>query len=309
METPMIQFPNFKNIDWEDKNVFNSFTKSHSVFSDFNFISAYTWDINRSHRYSILNDNLILIINDYDTQTPHATMLGSNMVDDSLRRLHEYNKLQLGNHAIKLVPEATIRNIQNPNIFFIEEDKNNFDYVYRLKDHINYTGRRYKNKRQAANKCRRNYLIQFTTLTKIDTDTTLQLSTFMDQWASERCNSNNPSENHELDALRRVFHIFNQHDELFLTLAYFGKKLIGFSFDELTHQNTLLSHYCKTIHSYYGLTELMNQYIANTFTVNGVRYWNWEQDQGVPELSKMKLGYRPVHYQKKYIVRLREVHE
>ena len=64
------QFPEFKSLELSDKKDIESFTKRFPPYSDFNFVSMWSWDIKEEIRISQLNGNLVVRFTDYLTGKP-----------------------------------------------------------------------------------------------------------------------------------------------------------------------------------------------------------------------------------------------
>lgn len=294
-------FPDFKPITYDDKPHIELITSQFTPYSDFNFTSAYTWNIDDDHAYSFDRQNLILKLADYVTGEPVYTAIGNDEIEATIHKLREYCEATHGATCIKLLPDDTATTLNTCNIA-LEEDHDNHDYIFSLPELARLEGRRYKNKRQAANKCAREYQVTFETLTSISTDHSTAVEELIQQWQQGKAQrgKTDTQSDMELRALRRAFINFNNEDRLLLSLAYANGQLVGFSIDELLHNEFVISHYFKTIPSIPGLSEHFNQYVADVLHSKGYSYWNWEQDLGIEELRRMKAGYRPIKTLKKY---------
>ena len=63
-------FPNFKKLGLEDKPLIESFVKRYLPYSDFNFVSLWSYDTDNSYEISYLNKNLVIKQDDYITNEP-----------------------------------------------------------------------------------------------------------------------------------------------------------------------------------------------------------------------------------------------
>lgn len=61
------EFPQFKKLELADKKDIEKFTSKFPPYSDFNFVSMWSWDIRGEMRVSQLNGNLVVRFTDYLT--------------------------------------------------------------------------------------------------------------------------------------------------------------------------------------------------------------------------------------------------
>ena len=86
------EFPQFKNLELTDKKEVEKITGKYPPYSDFNFVSMWSWDIKGEMRLSILNGNLVVRFTDYITGNPFYSFLGNNEVNDTVEKLLELSK-------------------------------------------------------------------------------------------------------------------------------------------------------------------------------------------------------------------------
>lgn len=90
------EFPEFKKLELSDKKDIEQFTSKFPPYSDFNFVSMWSWDIKGEMRVSQLNDNLVVRFTDYLTGEPFYSFLGNNKVNDTAEKLLEIKNLSPG---------------------------------------------------------------------------------------------------------------------------------------------------------------------------------------------------------------------
>src|SRR4051812_11832114 len=112
-------FPQFAALEPHHQGVINQMVGSHPPYSDYNFISLWTYDYDRQYRLSVLNDNLIIKFQDYnDPNDFFYSFLGINQPDDTARLLLEHSAKE-GQKELKLIPEEVIESFSNPDQFII----------------------------------------------------------------------------------------------------------------------------------------------------------------------------------------------
>lgn len=72
------EFPKFKHIELIDKEEIEQITHKYPPYSDFNFVSMWSWDIKGEIRISKLNNNLVVRFTDYLSGNPFFSFLGDN---------------------------------------------------------------------------------------------------------------------------------------------------------------------------------------------------------------------------------------
>jgi len=298
------EFPFFRSILPSERPFFDKYAKMEHLYSDFNFTSIYVWDLNGSHQYSVHNGNVVLQLDHYVTGEPILSILGTHDVDGTIDNVLDYSRKEFGNDHLQLVPEQTIKSINDVAKYDIQEDRPNFDYIYSLKALSELSGNTYKSKRHAANRCMREFDIIFEELDQITSATRMAIIDMLEKWVVEKVKNGKEYEDSEseLRSLQRVFDDFNNNPYIKLSTARNKGILVGFSIDEFIDNGYVLSHYCKTVPNITGLTEYLNRELAASFLKKGYTYWNWEQDTGNKKLERLKLSYRPVHFNKKYML-------
>src|SRR6185295_15686005 len=107
-------------------------THQFPPYSDFNFVSMWSWDIKGDMRICQLHGNLVVRFTDYITGEPFYSFLGNHEVNDTARQLLELSKKEGFELALKLVPEESIKHLDNMT-FHIVEDRDHFDYIFDTK--------------------------------------------------------------------------------------------------------------------------------------------------------------------------------
>lgn len=284
------QFPEFTLLSIDDRTTIQKFTEHFPPYSDFNFTSIYSWNVDNSHAYLFYKKNLILRLSDYLTGKPFYTILGREHLLATIKFIlnHEQNAI------IKLIPAITAETLQTKSLT-LKEDRNNFDYIFLLLELKELKGNKYKTKRHLANKCQQQGDINFIIKSHLSKDDIQTIQNVLDIYYTNK--GDNLSEKL---ALERILAYFNFNNNLLMSIAYQNNQVVGFSIDEPVHNGYVMSHYFKTTSTINGLSEYFNRFIAGELIKKGYKYWNWEQDLGIPQLRDMKMRYRPITMLEKY---------
>lgn len=174
----------------------------------------------------------------------------------------------------------------------IEEDRDNFDYLYMRRDLASLTGRKMHKKKNLFNLFSSHYKCISTPLEKSRFNDALKV---LDAWRAER---DSPG---DYGAAKEGLLLM---DELELSGAvyYIDDKPVAYIQGELLPTCSQFAvHFEKGLLSFRGLREFVNQTFADSMPET-VKYINREQDLGDPMLRQSKEGYRPCGFNKKYRV-------
>jgi len=93
----------------------------------------WSYNIENDVAISLLNDNLIIKFRDYITNEPFYTFLGTNAVENTVDSLLTLMWRFKHDEKLQLIPEKNILNNKKlESIYLVDEDRNNFDYIYSL---------------------------------------------------------------------------------------------------------------------------------------------------------------------------------
>lgn len=294
-------FPKFKKIEIDDKIEFDKFTKKFLPYSDFNFVSLYSWSIDGKNEISTLNNNLVVKFSDYLTDKIFLSFLGNNKTTSTANTLISFSKKTNSAVKLSLVPHSIVKKISSHR-FSIEEDRDNFDYIVSAKDLIDLRGKKFRGKKNFLNRFKNKYndKTQILHLKLDESKTEDDLFDLFKRWEKQRGSIDDQS-NKELKAIKRLLRLKN-YQTIKIIGVYVDKKLSGFSINEILPNGYGMIHFQKTDISYIGAYTFLNQRSAMEFLLDGCRYINFQQDLGIESLRKAKLAYRPVKFLKKYIV-------
>lgn len=292
-------FPNFKKVSIEDKKDIELFTYQYKPYSDFNFTSLWVWDTDEKRMISILNDNLVVLFTDYETCELCLSFLGTNKIKHTIDELVDYAKTIGISTTLRYIPEESINNL-NTDDFLIEEDRDNFDYIFSMSDLSELSGSKFKEKRHLAEKFfKNNPNLSFEFIDINDLNIKKHIISLFDRWKNKKTHNFE----YEERAIKRLLQTC-KNEHLVVCCMFLNSEMVGFSVDEILPFKYAISHFFKTDNSYNGINEFFNQKISQYLMIKNVDYWNWEQDLGVENLKKSKMKYHPIDFLKKYKVTL-----
>lgn len=306
------EFPKMKPIELSDREEVEKITKKYPPYSDFNFVSMWSWDIKGEMRISQLNNNLVVRFTDYLTSKAFYSFLGNNKVDETAKVLLELSKKEGLESKLELIPEDSIKNM-NISKFSIKEERDHFDYILSVKNIFNYPGsdfQRHRNKVRRFIKKHNFKILNLSLTNKINQKLLLEL---IESWVNKRKTKKDIPEDYletenllnEFIAFKKLLSAPSEFLDILLCFSLFiDGNLSGFIINEKISKDYCLAHFGKADIKYDGIYHFLMQQNAKIFLDLGISYLNHEQDLGLPNLRFSKEHYNPVRFLKKYTIAL-----
>jgi len=291
------KFPNFKPLEILDKKIIEAITNKFPPYSDFNFLSLWSWNIQGETRISQLHGNLVVRFTDYLTGQPFYSFLGNNRINDTVNALFELSREEKIPQILKLIPEDSIKNLDK-NRFKLEEDRDNFDYIYPIEKLKTYDGNKLRGRRNFCNRFKNKYSAKVKIIEIPNQDVILSLFLL---WAKNKGRTPDEVKN-EQEALKKCLLIKNNADIIIIGI-FIKEELIAFSICDVLRPKYVILHFEKADERYEGIYSFLMQENAKIFSVNGFKYINFEQDLGIPGLRLSKKSFYPAFFLKKYTIK------
>lgn len=297
------QFPEFKKLELADKEDVEKVTKQFPPYSDFNFTSMWSWDTLEDMRISLLNENLVVMFNDYVTGTPFYSFIGTNDVNGTAKKLLDVSRV-LGIEAqLKLIPEETAKLFDTKD-FLATEDRDHFDYVYNLQNHITYDGKKLRNKRNQVAYFLKEYPnAEIRVVNLNDKKNQGHILKLFQRWIENKMMDDKFSivQHKELMVIKRIFDLVKKVD-LMCVGIYIHNELHAFFINEMTTSSYALGLIAKADISIPGAYAFLRQKNAEILFSFNKQSLNDEQDLGIENLRQAKMQFRPSNFLKKYTV-------
>ena len=295
------QFPEFKKLELSDRGEVESFTRKFPPYSDFNFVSMWSWDTQSEMGLSMLNGNLVIRFNDYLSKEPFYSFVGLDSVDATIDTITGFSVKNGFGSKIRLVPEEVIECCKSEEFIAIA-DQDNFDYIYDIGAFCACEGRKYETQRNQINRFERNHPnARVEVFRSFDTvkEPILRLE---QRWKLNKIIKDKEVEfRSESAALWRMFDL--THDNFLTVCVFVGDELVGFCVNELLGDSEYaISHFAKADVNYPGIYSYLLHENCRALLQTGKKYLNYEQDLGLPHLRNSKTSFRPVKFLKKHIV-------
>lgn len=186
----------------------------------------------------------------------------------------------------------------------IQEDRDQWEYLYNTEDLTKLSGNKYHKKRNHVNAYKKaygelNYKI-------INTDNIDDVLALEDDWCKWRECSESKALQAENEAINRVLANWSSMPELIGIALYVDNLIVAFSIGEKLDETTLGIHYEKGRIGYKGVYQMINNTFAK-YAGKGYTYLNRAQDLGEEGLRKAKSSYLPIDFLRKYTVHFNKV--
>lgn len=291
------RFPGFKPLALEDQSAVESFVENFPPYSDFDFASLWAWNVSGDCAWSMRGGNLIVVLRDYLAGSPCLTVLGRDDLPDTAEELLDYSLRRGWGPSLRLVPETTAECLDGGG-YIVEADRDSFDYLYRVADHVGYLGHALKTHRTNLRAFERRYgPYRVAELDCSDSRVIDQVEALWRRWQSSAANALNA----EFMACRRLL-AASERFRCRVTGIILSGELIAFDVTALSGCSCANSLFAKADVRFSGVYSVLQHEVSKRLLDAGYTKVNFEQDLGLPGLRRAKLSFRPESYLRKYTV-------
>lgn len=202
--------------------------------------------------------------------------------------------------GFKRVPEtlATLWRHHSGDQLRIEEDRDNWDYIYDVEELVALSGNRFHKKKNLLNQFKKQNDYRFESFSAAMIEEALALQ---DDWCTWRDCEDSEVLSAENRAIQRVFVAWKAFPELLGGVILVEDIIAAYTIAEPLDEETVVIHFEKGCPAHKGVYQAINQMFLESLE-GRFRYVNREQDLGDEGLRKAKLSYNPVAYNKKFRV-------
>ena len=294
------EFPKFTKLSIEHKSHIEEHTLKYPPYSDFNFTSLISWGDEETY-ISDLNGNLVIKFKDYITNEPFYTFIGIYKVNQTIKTLLDESLKNSLHPKLRLIPEVTLKT--DPKILEdceIQEDRDNFDYIYLLEETRNFIGKKYKSKRNFVNRFKKLYKSSYKVIDLTSQNIQKEILALFENWKKLRGRGKTEVQN-EFLAIKKILS-FSKDLKLTCIGIYIENKLVGFSINEILTNGYTMNLFEKADITYMGIFPYLRQITGIYLLELGNKFLNHEQDLGLKGLRKSKMSYNPHSFLKKYTI-------
>ncbi|MEI6845879.1 MAG: phosphatidylglycerol lysyltransferase domain-containing protein [Candidatus Firestonebacteria bacterium] len=244
---------------------------------------------------SRLNNNLVLK-GFYDGHNLLVSPIGKEKTSETFALCVKYIKENLKTGRIGAIPKRIAMELKAGG-FNPLPDRDDFDYIYSVKELINLSGEKFHAKKNLVNGFIKRYAFEFKPLDSLLIPECLQLH---QKWCDLKACEADPNSNAEDLMVLELLNNFS-HWNFFGGAILIDRKVQAFTILEQLNANTAVGHVEKANTEYRGIYQAINQFAAEKL-LSKYEFVNREQDVGEPGLRKAKLSYNPVGFAEKYYI-------
>ena len=260
----------------------------------------WSWDVKGEMRISQLYGNLVVRFTDYLTSNPFYSFLGNNKVNETAETLLNLSKKEGFGDKLKLVPEDLIKGLDSSR-FNIEEDRNNFDYIFDINRISTYAGGQFMKKRNKVSQLLRSF--PGARVEKIDiTDGNIKKKILkLDKFWLDNKTLKDPNFKikNEFLATNRFFQ--SNFGDTFGVGIFTDEQLIGYLIFSIITNKYAHSHFSKADTRIVGVYDYLMKESAKILIDKKCFSLNYEQDLGITGLRESKKSFMS-DYLKKFSV-------
>lgn len=250
--------------------------------SEFTFANIYLFRNVHNYRISRIVDDKYVIRGEEN---------GSNfiMLPFGIPDRYVLSDLLHASTCIKAIPETKVQSLSEMG-YNVQEDRNNFDYIYLKRDLSNLEGRKYHRKKNLVNAFIKNYSYEGKPLLE---EYYKDVYFIIKKWRDDRT-----SEGDYAAAKEGV----EKAEQLSLCGGIYYVNGVPAAYnlgEEIAGGDTFVIHFEKAIGRYKGIYQFMNMSFSSILSEKYM-YINREQDLGNEGLRQAKMSYKPHTFVKKF---------
>lgn len=277
----------WRTLEVDDIKLIDNFTNRNIQSGDLSGVNLYIWRNLKKLEIS-LNRNFLVIRGMEDSTRFFYPPLSDSQ--DTIRRV-SLSLLEDG-YLLRGVPEE-MYDIFNKVTQLVEE-RDHFDYIYKVEELIELKGRRFHKKKNHLNKFLKTYNFRYE---KLNSENIEEVSDFLSEWYNNREYPNKKL----AEELVGVIDLL--HTEVFSLvrggIIRVDNKVSAFTLGEAITDNTILIHVEKGFPHIEGIYQAINKFFLEA-EFGEYEFVNREEDLGIESLRKAKESYHPVKLLKKY---------
>ncbi len=284
-------FPDLKPVGPEDRPLIEDFLRRFpSEACELNFANIYIWRNSEKPRYGVLNGNLCLFL-EPDFEPPYALPpLGRTALRETVAAC-----LSLAPRLSRVTEDIAGELADG---FGIEEDRDNFDYLYLASDLAELGGKKYDGKRNRIRKFETTCVHEYV---ELGPPLIADCRRLFEEWFGTK--NHDPYLRAEKDAILEGLAHFEELGLRGAAVLVDGR-VRAFTYGTTLVPGTAVIQVEIADPALPGLAQYINrEFIRRAWP--DARFVNREQDVGVPGLRKAKLSYQPCRLVRKFNVRPR----
>lgn len=302
--TALSNFPIFTPVSLSHKDAIRELARRFPPYSDFNFTSLFSWDIEGVSAVALLHGNLVLRLSDYVSGSPVLSFLGIHMLPETLDTLFDYCRSAPIEPRLQLIGQTVVDSLppSAADKLTIVEDRDSYDYILSIQELCDFKTSQYGTKKRMYNRLVREHQGRIVCRPlNLSSDTLVrELHDVFEAWQKSQ-NKTAEDVRSELGAFERCLdHVEDLGVQAYGT--YLDGRIIAFTLYEILPGNMAMGHFLKADANIDGVFMHLLHNFAKYLATKGVTLINIEQDLGIEGLRRSKESYHPVKFLKKYTI-------
>jgi hypothetical protein len=285
------EYPELKPVELADKDEVNKFLELYPPeICELTFANIYIWRHWEKPQLTKIKGNLCVFCSPPDEPAYFLEPVGESCLDETV-------EICLGlAPRLSRVSERFLKKLKGT--YSLQEDRDNFDYVYLTEELAELRGKKYDGKRNRVKKFEKSFKYQIKPIEPADVSGCLEL---VHKWGEA-------SAGYEQGLDERTAATVGAVEEALKNFQLFGLSAMvvlidgqvkGFCLGEKLNPETAVVHVELASREIPGLYQFLNRECART-AWRQFLYINREQDAGIAGLRRSKLSYHPHHFVKKF---------
>ncbi|WP_027728110.1 DUF2156 domain-containing protein [Treponema sp. C6A8] len=270
------------------------------------FAAAYCLQEKYGNLYAVKNDFLFILRQNRCNENEEVYLFPLGNIKDGKKAL-ETLLSEAHKKGKKLVFETVTEKAKNfieenyPEQFYIEEKRDNAEYIFNREKLAELKGKEYEGKRWEVHRFQKEFEGRYS-IEELVPSYFEEVKAFSRRWYddfyTEETNAQLRAEEKALDNALENFYELGFHGLVILI----DSKIAAFEYGTPLNQDTYDGFVEKADRSYKYIYKMLNNTVADRCP-GSIKWLNWEEDLGHEGLRKMKLSYRPEYLLKKYLVK------
>ncbi|MDF2565963.1 MAG: hypothetical protein K0Q53_2367 [Massilibacillus sp.] len=293
---------NFQLLEKKDKVIFDKFFKNrYYENSHSNFTNLFMWRNAYQIMWTIEDEVLYLKATWEDEEFALQPFGPEEKMQQAIATWLAYFKEQKKPFFMYGIEKSMVLQLEQYHDvgFEIEEDRDNFDYVYHSEDLIQLAGRKYHSKKNHLNSFKKSYPeAEYKPITE---ELITQCKLNINGWYKKHGTFDDPILTTERNAIIEVLNNF-EYLNLQGGALILDHRVVAFTFGEELNTDTAVIHVEKADPDIRGAYSAINQGFVEAAWPH-LTYINREEDMGLEGLRKAKISYKPVKMIEKFNVK------
>jgi uncharacterized protein len=280
-------YPDFKPVGLEDREfITDRLARRPSTVCEMNFSNIFIWRESERPRATLLNDNLCILVEPTFEPAYFLPPIGDNAIPETVAMCLTHTP------RLSRVPEDFVARYGAG--FKTEEDRDNFDYLYRREDLAELAGKKYDGKRNRIKKFEAGTKFAYEPLGRQHAEECRRL---LNRWCEGKADDS-PYMKAEREAIREAIVRFGEL-RLKGAVVTVDDRVEAFTIGTALNPSTAVIQIEIANPDLTGLAQWINrEFVRREW--RDFAFINREQDLGVPGLRRAKLSYQPAELVRKF---------